>query len=266
MIRTTSRTCLLLLGSLLLGILFCDFVFAAKRGPANVPPHLEIEVLDPNADPLGRPAVELLPTMNGLEVDIPPVILVHRYYYTGDRSFQAQLLPGGPTIIVATHPKTGERCYIEAQLMPGAPRVTYTSNSIQFDYGKHAAKIHFGMFGKPKVKYRSGYTLLGRVGKVVKADQWQEKAQEHSETWQNTSERVHNVSLGAVATVTDTTKQYVVTPVQNMLQTLPFGKVIFNSDWEQRLTERAAQFKRDKGVKKAQNQFKRDDFSINTLR
>src|SRR5437870_1587189 len=76
--------------------------------PAPVPPALEIEILDPNVDPRGNPAVLTRPatvlTCTGPEgrvvVDIPPTVLVHRYYYTGDRSFQARLLPGGPCIVV----------------------------------------------------------------------------------------------------------------------------------------------------------------------
>jgi len=67
----------------------------AEHRTTNVPPTLEIEVLDPNADPLGRPAVELVPDEYGNTlVNIPPVVLVHRYYFTGERSFQAQPLPG----------------------------------------------------------------------------------------------------------------------------------------------------------------------------
>ena len=105
---------------------------AGKRRPANVPAADEIEVISPNVDPLDRPAAVIKDWSNGLKtVDIPPTVLVHKYYYTGDRSFQAQLLPGGPSIVVVNHPKTGERCYIEMQMLPGAPRVTYTSHSIE---------------------------------------------------------------------------------------------------------------------------------------
>jgi len=43
-----------------------------------VPPTLEIEVLDPNADPLGNPAVRTIKNAAGQTVvDIPPVVLVH---------------------------------------------------------------------------------------------------------------------------------------------------------------------------------------------
>src|SRR5262245_25182228 len=87
--------------------------YAGDHRPAvTVPATLEIEVLDPGVDPNGNPAVRLQPGPDGrVQVDIPPVILVHRYYYSGDRSFQGPMLPGGPSIVVANHPVTGERCY-----------------------------------------------------------------------------------------------------------------------------------------------------------
>src|SRR5581483_5006406 len=111
---------------------------------STVPPGMEIEVLDPSVDPTGNPTVTPYPTMPGrLAVDIPPTVLVHRYYYTGDRTFQAQMLPGGPMIVVVNHPKTGERLYIPVQMMPGAPRVTYTSHSIAYDFGNQTTTIKF---------------------------------------------------------------------------------------------------------------------------
>src|SRR5262245_8373619 len=119
-----------------------------------VPPTLEIAVLDPNADPMGRPAIKLNKRDDGrTEVEIPETVLVHRFYYTGDRTFQAQMLPGGPCIVVANHPKCGERLYIPVQMLPGAPRVHYTSRSIEYDFGKEGITIHFcTLFGSPKVE------------------------------------------------------------------------------------------------------------------
>ncbi len=133
----------------------------ASGKAAPVPPTLEIAILDPNADPLGNPAVRTRPGVGGnLEVDIPPVILVHRYYYTGDRSFQGPLLPGGPSIVVVNHPKTGERLYVPVQMLPGAPRVSYSHRSIEYDYGKHGITIEFcWLTGRPKVEYRNCQSL-----------------------------------------------------------------------------------------------------------
>lgn len=124
-----------------------------------VPPAQEIEILDPGADPVGNPAVELTPSANGRTlVDVPRTVLVHKYYYTGDRSFQYKLMPGGPSTIVVDHPRTGQRMYLEASLPPGAPRVYYDAGSIEYDYGAQGVKIIFGSgkHGPPKVVYRQG--------------------------------------------------------------------------------------------------------------
>jgi hypothetical protein len=144
----------------------------AAKPRAPVPPTQEIEVLDPSADPLGQPAVELKDNcqMPGCqEVVIPPVVLVHRYFYTGDRSFQAQLLPGGPSIVVVNHPRTGERCYVPVQMLPGAPVVRYTPHAIEYDYGAHGITLSFGLFGKPKVTYRNHVPVGRQVQSAVVA-------------------------------------------------------------------------------------------------
>jgi hypothetical protein len=131
-----------------------------------VPPTQELELLDPNVDPLGRPAAKVIPTTgpDGVaRIDIPPCVLVHKYYYTGDRSFQAPLLPGGPTVVVVNHPADGERIYLEIQMPPGAPRVIYTRHSIEYNYGIQSVILSFGAHGRPKVTFRQGASALTRA-------------------------------------------------------------------------------------------------------
>ena len=143
-------------------------VCADKHDRPPVPPTLEIEVLDPNVDPMGNPAVIVRPDGCGRSiVDIPPVILVHRYFYAGDRSFQGPMLPGGPSIVVVTHPKKGERCYIPVQMLPGAPVVRYSSGTIEYDYGRNGIRVSFGLFGKPKVTYRNSVPTTRRAKNMV---------------------------------------------------------------------------------------------------
>jgi hypothetical protein len=239
---------------------------AAHRGPANVPPTMEIEVLDPNADPLGRPAVELNRDEYGnLIVDIPPAVLVHRYYYTGDRSFQAQLLPGGPTVVVVNHPKTGERCYIDVQMMPGAPRVTYTGNSIEYDYGKHGIKIHFGLFGHPSVKYRSLQPWTRTVGNIVQAEEWIDRFCQVTEYSETVLSRSETLATGAAAYMCDTGKT-IVLPVQNLVELMPFGKAIFATDWEERLVTRAAEYERDTEIQCLEDERRWAEYSLPTIR
>ena len=144
---------------------------ALRAAAAPVPPGQEIEVLDPNVDPTGKPAAKVTsfappPVPDGClpfpplpaalpqqQLDVPPAVLVHKFYYTGNRSFQAQMLPGGPLIVSVNHPKTLERVYVPVTLPPGAPRVTYTDDAIRYDYGPQSVSLIFGHCGNPRVKY-----------------------------------------------------------------------------------------------------------------
>jgi hypothetical protein len=203
---------------------------------ANVPPTQEIEVLDPNADPLGNPAVELRTKPCGqMQVDIPQTILVHKLYYSGDRSFQAQMLPGGPAIVVVNHPKTGERCYVNVQMFPGAPRVTYTAHAIEYDFGDRGVAIHFGLFGPPKVVYRNGRTWGQCVGGAAVA-----VGHEICEVVDATGlpEHVHDACEGtknavkAAAMGVKQASKIVTTPVEQIVSRTPLGS-IFHSNPEQ---------------------------------
>jgi hypothetical protein len=240
---------------------------AGERPAAPVPPTLEIEVLDPGVDPLGNPAVIVRPCPDGqcAQVDIPPVVLVHRYYYTGDRSFQAQMLPGGPSIIVVNHPKTGERCYIEAQMLPGAPRVTYTSSCIEYDYGENGITVHFGLFGHPTIKYRSGLSWDKKVSNLVHAEHWKDQA--------------HKVTAGckAVASVSQTSLKAAVIdgtevvktatlPVQNILRMMPLGAAVFDPDHLKKWEEKVAEHERQHELEHATKVKERDELTLRTNR
>lgn len=141
---------------------------ALRPAAAPVPPSQEIEILDPNVDPTGKPTVRTAsfagtnPALPGAvlpaavpqqTLDVPPAVLVHKFYYTGDRSFQGPMIPGGPLIVSVNHPKTLERVYVPITLPPGAPRVTYDENSIRYDYGPQSVTLIFGLCGNPRVKY-----------------------------------------------------------------------------------------------------------------
>lgn len=218
--------------------------------PVPVPPNLEIEVLDPNVDPRGNPTVLTYPvgalTPTGpaerLMVDIPPTVLVHRYYYTGDRSFQGPMLPGGPSVVVLNHPKTGERLYVPVQMLPGAPRVTYTSNAIEYDYGTQAITISFCWLShKPKVDYRQGMPAYKKIEHVV------------VRTGEATRELVNRTGLPEVKdTLVNGTKNVVVTtadrvntvgkqllaPPTAMLRMTPLGNLFTSSEEDQAIQAR----------------------------
>ena len=260
-IATASRPasvaprCRSIAGAMLAGCLLCltlgTETRAEKRPPANVPPSQEIEVLDPGIDPEGRPAVREGVDENGQRViDIPPVVLVHRFYYSGDRSFQGPRLPGGPSLLVFNHPRTGERCYVPAQMMPGAPRVTYTKNGIEYDYGDHALQLAFGWSGQPVLKYRSGATWSERAAKVLHVEQIKAGAARVGEQTQQKAERSKQVLGGAAASVGDAAKMAIL-PVKNTFELMPFGKAVFASDLGDRMVERGAEARREREAQEA---------------
>lgn len=245
----------------LVSLIMVGLACGQKRQFASVSPSLEIEVINPGVDSMNNPAIEI---KDGI-VDIPPVLLVHRYYYSGDRSFQGPLLPGGPSILVVNHPKTGERVYVPAQMMPGAPRVTYTKKGITYDYGKNAIMLHFGRGGKPSLKYRSGYTLQQKVGRVLHADKMADHLQKAKTFSKDLCQRGKTTMVGITADIAEGAKVITV-PAKNILQSLPLGKKIFSGDLEGYYAQRAAEFRRDKRNKHAERQARLDDASISTNR
>lgn len=253
-LRTAALACLLVTAAGIANLR------AAERPTAPVPPHLEIEVLDPNVDPNGNPAVIAWskPKSDHMEIDIPPAVLVHRYYYTGERSFQGPMLPGGPSILVVNHPKTGERCYIPAQMLPGAPRVTYSSHGIEYDYGQHGITLKFGLLGEPSVKYRSSLPWREKAAKAVHADK----------IAAGTKKAVGDIKTGVagVGILAGDAAKMVTLPAQNAVGFLPFGKVVFNRDAHEQLVERVGQHHRDHAAKKAEERARRDEATYRTIR
>ncbi|MFG0261907.1 MAG: hypothetical protein ACF788_05915 [Novipirellula sp. JB048] len=106
----------------------------------------DLVILDPGAHERGLPAVKLSGVGGSKEIDIPPTVHVHRYFYSGDKIYQGPILQGGPTIVVANHPKTGERMYIDVVLPAGAPRIAYTKHSIRYLYNDRRVEIKFQHF------------------------------------------------------------------------------------------------------------------------
>ncbi len=135
---------------------------SVRSGPlrpaaAPVPPSQEIEILDPGQSATGVPEVVTRWDEDGVQrIDVPPTVLVHRFYPSGDRSFQGPMLPGGPTIVTVNHPKTLEREYVTITMPPGAPRVHYAGKAIVYDYGRQSVTLAFGPCGRPRVTHAQG--------------------------------------------------------------------------------------------------------------
>lgn len=188
-----------------------------KHPLPNVPPIDELEILDPRVDSEGKPQTQVLIGMNGLkQFETPPTIIVHRFYYTGDREFQGPMLQGGLTLITANDPATGEQVQIEAMLPPGAPRITYRSDKIVYDYRDRAITVRFGHPGplglgiaaKPTISVKHHSAAVRAV-----ADHHEQKSVHNREWWSRTgipnalgevkehSKQIANNTADAVQTV-----------------------------------------------------------------
>jgi hypothetical protein len=227
-------------------------------------------VIDPGVDPLGNPAVITKPGADGkLRVDIPPTVIVHRYYYTGDRNFQGPLLPGGPSIIVVNHPKTGERLYLEVQMLPGAPRVCYTGNCIEYDYGKQGITICFdhNLLGKPcenpKIVYRNHKPALRVAGAgvagVAKAAGHITCATGVGDLAGHVVDHTKNLAVATACAVKETGKA-ILTPAIVVVEMLPGVKALESASAD------CATKQRDDAVQRAASATKKTEATIRTLR
>lgn len=208
----------------LIGLL--GWLIASRQASADdlrngrVSPVLEIEVIDPGVDAQGNPAVVLHDVEDGTIVDIPPTVLVHRYYYTGDRRFRGPNLPGGPSIVVANHPRTGERVYVPVQLLPGSPMVHYTHCEIEFDYGETGISVVFPMIGQPRTKIRSGRKLTSRVADALQWEELQKKRENKVRGRISPAKRVAIFAEGALLTAEEWTRP-ITQPAKQIVRLIP---------------------------------------------
>ncbi len=82
-----------------------------------------------------------------------PTVILHTYYYNGDRVFQGPKFKGGPTIVQVTHPKSG--CQVSARInMPtGAPLIEYEDDSIRYYFPDVHVELRFCNSGCCEVDY-----------------------------------------------------------------------------------------------------------------
>lgn len=127
----------------------------ARAGKRRTTGLNELVVMDPGVNETGLPKISL---QKDGTIKIPPTVHVHRYYYNGDKEYQGPFGHGGPTIIVACHPKTGKRLYIKAQLPPGAPVISYSEHDIEYAYPHRKVIIKFSRWhkGRVSVHYAKG--------------------------------------------------------------------------------------------------------------
>jgi hypothetical protein len=137
----------------------------------------DLVILDPGTHERGLPAVQFQDLSGRGKVEVPPIVHVHRYYYSGDKIFQGPIIQGGPTIVVASHPKNGTQMNVDVVLPPGAPRIAYTGNSITYVYQDQRVEIQFQHFPFDPcvavVKHHQGKGLRHRI------DETRQRSREH---------------------------------------------------------------------------------------
>lgn len=210
----------------------------AQHPPAApVSPTQEIEVLDPGVDPTGRPAAQVKMGPDGVNrVEVPPTVLVHRFYYTGDRNFQGPLLTGGPVIVAVSHPKTFERVYVPLVLPPGSPRVYYTRDAIRYDFGPQSITLTWGLCGNPQVRYGQATWVGDRSRGVAAGAAAGVKSWVHRTGVPEGIQKASAATKDALSATADRIKdvgQMAVTPVLNVARALP-GAQLLNTPPEDR--------------------------------
>lgn len=159
----------------------CLLCVSAVWAELPVAPGLnDLVVYEPGVHERGLPAVQFRSPQlgRGLCVDIPPAVHIHRYYFSGEREIQGPIIQGGPTVVVANHPKTGERMYIDVMLPAGAPRIAYRKGSITYVFPEQRVVVDFSHFPfssqRVIVKYHSGRGVGGTL------DAWRHHVVDHT--------------------------------------------------------------------------------------
>ena len=229
---------------------------------ARVSPVLEIELLDPNKDARGNPAIVTKTDAAGnTQIDIPPTLIVHRYYYTGDRSFRGPDFPGGPSIVIAQNPRDGQQVYLPVQMLPGSPVVRYTARAIEYDFGNRAVIVTFPKLGDPTVSYRNGRPLGEKASKLLGVDR-------AKVAWQGTKKNLATAREKA-GTAAKATGQFaenlfrpLTLPAQNLARLMPGNAAITDPNLEAKITEQAAVDSRQRSIDEARRKVRTASIDI----
>lgn len=230
--RRIARTALLGAG---FAVLCCTP--SRADGPRTSGLH-ELVVLDPGVNETGLPEIQL----KAGRVVTPSHIHVHRYFYNGDKEYQGPFGLGGPTVVVANHPRTGNRVYIDVNLPSGAPVIGYTEHDITYTYPTRKVIIKFLRWHKDgvSVKYTKG-PGLPKTG----------AAKQHSRLSFAVHEQVKNAGktlLGGAGMVRDLAATGV-EKVGELADNLPGVKAL-RSAFEQR-SQQQIETLRQQGIKQA---------------
>ena len=186
--------------------------------------------------------------------DIAPTIHFHRYFYSGDKTYQGPRIEGGPTTVVLRHPSTRKRMEIDVMLAPGTPEISYSRWSVTYIYPSHRTKILFSRV-LPKrtvVKVIPGSGMRHGMTKGVKAFLGHSKDHLHQSRLKRSLkgalvQRV-NIAKGAVGVVTATTSS-IIDRSGRVVSMLP-GVQILESVGKNSAAERAMEEVRQASLKK----------------
>ena len=219
---------------------------------ARVSPSLEIEVLDPNRDARGNPAVTTkVDEYGNTQVEIPPSLIVHRYYYSGDRSFRGPDLPGGPSIVIAQNPRDGQQVYLPVQMLPGSPIVHYSARSIEYDFGNRAVIVSFPHVGEPVVSYRNGRPPIEKAAKMLGVDRLKSAWSGAKEQAAIVKEKSKTAAQATRLTAGNLARPFTL-PAQNLVRFFPGGAALTDPGLESRIKEQAALQKQQVDTKQAE--------------
>ncbi len=156
--------------TVLSGVIVCFLAVPAAGREPKAPGLHDLVVYEPGIHERGLPAVRFETAADGagLEVEIPPAVHVHRYYYSGDKEIQGPIIQGGPTVVVARHPKTGEQMYVDVVLPAGTPAIAYNKHSIAYVYPERRVSIHFSKFPFSTDRVIVRYHCGQGVGRTVR--------------------------------------------------------------------------------------------------
>lgn len=131
----------------------------------------ELLVVEPSVQQEGLPSALVSNEGGALSVDIPPTLHIHRMFYSGDREFQGPIVKGGPVVVVANHPTSGERLYTELTLPPGAPIISYDQRGISYVYDQSRIVVDFGRRSDcvVKIRYLDGHGLKRNASSAAQA-------------------------------------------------------------------------------------------------
>lgn len=225
----------------------------------------ELIVVDPGVSDDGKPTVVI---QDG-KVEVPPSLHVHPNYYSGDREYQAQILQGGPVIIVANHPKSGQKLYIDAILPAGAPIVAYSAHAITYVYPDRRVCIEYCLLDECRatVKYVSGRGFTRevheKISNSVEAVREQKKKSRLAAELGELRTEVTDIAKGSLG-LASTAGTIAVERTRALTRILP-GAAMLRSAGQQSERRAAIEETRQAGIEAARR-LKKEEDTLPTLR